>query len=119
MKCYDTDGNGRLIEAERSATVYGVPRDRLYAEERPTIVKQDHSRRRAARNSKIDTLAAMIATYPGKTARELCELTGFGHPAMQDYLRALRDDGTVTVTAPQHTEFGHNAPFTYRIEGAV
>ena len=116
MNRFDTDGNGRLVEAERSPTVYGVPRDRLYAEERPTIVQQDHSKRRAARTRKIDTLAAMIATYPGRTARELCELTGYTGPAMCEYLKDLRAAGTVSTVKTRRR--GHGPRNRYYVEGA-
>ena len=112
-----TDGNGNLVRVAARGMCYGVPRDRLYTQERPTIVKQNHSRRRAARNSKIDTLAAMIATCPGKTARELCELTGYGGPAMCEYLKDLRAAGTVSTIKTRRR--GHGPRNRYYVEGAV
>ena len=115
MKRFATDGMGQVVEVARPATVYGVPRASLYAEERPDIPEQDHSKRSAARAARLDTVAAMVATYPDSTAHELCEITGFGHPAMQNYLRDLRDAGVIESTVPDQRRFMGKQAHTYRV----
>ena len=117
MNYYDTDGNGGLVEVYRHVTVYGVPVENLRKPERPSTPKNKYPERNAARQKRLDTVAAVVATYPGSTIRELCEVTGFGFPTMTTYIRTLFETGVLDREIPGHDRFGGKLPYTYRIKG--
>ena len=116
----ETDGNGGLVEyvESRPATFYGVRFENLRKPERPSTPKNKYPERNKARQKRLETVTAVVATYPDSTIRELCELTGFGYPTMTAYIRTLFETGVLDRDIPGHDRFGGKRPYTYRIKGA-
>ncbi len=107
----ETDGNGRLVEyVEQTRThCYGVPRSRLYAEERPQNQNQPKNgydiKRAERRRRRMTYIVRWLKEQPNKTKRDIARRYGISASAAWHDLNQLRQQGKV-IDTPRRNDKG-------------